>query len=153
MPLIKYSQYLIFANGSPAAEVSLPVMRLGGNVLTPTFTSKAGTTPLANPVLTDSDGLLTFYAAPGAYVTDVSGHLFHYAVDDAETDDAWPGTFIHTQASPATVWTIEHHFGVEPDVTVLVDAQDSRGDVAHSDSETTTITFGAPTTGTAYLRG
>ena len=153
MPLIKYMQFLTFPDGNPVDTLPYPVMRLGGNALTPTFTDKAGTTPLANPVTTNAVGLLTFYAAPGAYVTDVSGHLFHYAVDDDETDVAWPGVFIYTQASPASVWTIEHHFGVEPSATVLVSAQDSQGDVSHPDSETTTITFGAPVTGTAYLRG
>jgi hypothetical protein len=153
MPLIKYTQFLTFPDGNPVDTMPYPVMRLGGNVLTPTYVDKAGTTPLVNPVLTDSDGMLTFYAAPGAYVTDVSGRLFQYVVDDDETDAAWPGTFIHTQASPATVWTIGHHFGIEPTVTVLVDAQDSQGDVSHPDDETTTITFGAPITGTAYLRG
>ena len=88
MPLIKYSQFLTFPDGNPVDTLPYPVMRLGGNVLIPTFTDKAGTTPLANPVLTDAEGLLTFYAAPGAYVTDVSGRLFQYVVDDDETDVA-----------------------------------------------------------------
>lgn len=152
MPLIQYSQYLTYPDGSPAAEASFPVKLLGGNVLTPTFTSKAGTTPLTNPVLTDGDGLLTFFAAPGAFVTDIAGTLFHYAVDDSEEDEAWPGTFIHTQGSASSTWTVEHHFGVEPSVTVLVEGQTLDGDVTHPDDETTVITFGASVAGVALLR-
>lgn len=152
MPLIKYFQYLTLPDGSPAADMDFPVQLLGGNVLVPVFTSKAGTTPLSNPVTTDGDGLLEFFAAPGAFYTDIGGIQFHYLVDETEGDDAWPGTFIHTQTTPATVWTIEHHFGVEPEVTVLVAAAATVGEVSHPDSETTTITFGTPTTGTALLR-
>lgn len=152
MPLIKYSQYLTYPDGTPAAETAFPVMLLGGNILVPVFSDKAGTVPLANPVATDTNGLLTFYAAPGAFVTDIAGTLFQYPVDDAEEDPAWPGTFVHTQASAASVWTIEHHFGVHPHVTVLVSAAVTQGDVTHPDDETTVITFGAPVTGTALLR-
>ncbi len=153
MPLIKYGQYLTYPDGSPAADASFPVQLLGGNVLIPTFTSKAGTTPLTNPVLTDGDGLLTFYAAPGAFFTDIAGTLFFYPVDATEADDAWPGTFIHEQTSASSTWTVNHHFGVEPSVTVLVSGQVADADVTHTNSETTVITFGAPTSGVAYLRG
>jgi hypothetical protein len=153
MPLIKYSQYLTYPDGSPAAEASFPVQLTGGNVLVPTFTSKAGTTPLANPVLTDGDGLLTFYAAPGSFFTDIAGTLFRYFVDQAEADDAWPGLYVHEQTASASVWTVHHHFGTAPAVTVLSGAgQEIPASVAHPDAETTTLTFETPTTGTAHLR-
>ena len=152
MPLIQYGQYLTYPDGSPAAEASFPVMLLGGNVLVPTFSDKAGTIPLANPVLTDTDGLLTFYAAPGAYLTDVAGTLFHYLVDVTEPDDAWPGTFVHEQLFLATVWTVEHHFGVEPSAEILIDGAHVEATVAHPNSETTTLTFSSPQSGTAYFR-
>lgn len=152
MPLIKYGQYLTYPDGSPAAEASFPVQLLGGNILVPVFSNKSGTTPLANPVLTDGDGLLIFYAAPGAFFTDIAGTLFMYPVDDAEEDDAWPGTFIHTQSTPAQVWTVAHHFGVEPHVQVVATGDAVDTEVSHDDSETTVITFGTPATGVAYLR-
>lgn len=152
MALIKYFQYLTYPGGDPAADISLPVYWVGGNVLVPTFTSKAGTTPLANPVLTDNNGLLTFYAAPGSYFTDVSGILFQYVVDPDETDPAWPGTFVHVQASPSFTWTVNHHFGVQPSVDVIVDGAEAKAEVSHPDTGTTVITFGASTAGTAYLR-
>ena len=152
MPLIKYSQFLTYPDGTPAAEASFPVMLLGGNVLVPVFSDKAGTVPLANPVLTDTDGMLTFYAAPGNFHTDIAGTLFHYPVDVTEPDNAWPDLFIHEQTSAASVWTVDHHFGVEPSVTVVVNGQVIQASVAHPDEETTTITFGAPATGIAHLR-
>lgn len=152
MPLIRYSQYLTYPDGNPAAEASFPVQLSGGNVLVPTFTSKAGTTPLTNPVLTDVDGLSTFYAAPGAYYTDIAGTLFHFAVDDTEADEAWPGTFIHEQTSASSTWTVAHHFGVAPAVDVVVGGASVSATVTHTDDETTVITFGSPTTGTVYLR-
>jgi hypothetical protein len=152
MPLIKYSQYLTYPDGSPAAEADFPVQLLGGNVLVPTFTSKAGTTPLANPVMTDVDGLLSFYAAPGAFYTDIAGTVFLYPVDGAETDDAWPGTFIHVQSSSSSTWTVNHHFGVEPHVEVVLSGTVANATVSHPSAEQTVITFGASTTGTAYLR-
>jgi hypothetical protein len=151
MPLIKYGQYLTYPDGSPVSEQSYPVRLAGGNVLVPVFADKAGT-PLENPVLTDGDGLLTFHAAPGHYVTDVAGTLFHHAVDDAEQDDAWPDTFVHAQVSAASVWTVNHRFGIEPDVTVLIAGQQSAGTVTHPTTEQTVITFGSPVSGTALLR-
>lgn len=152
MPLVKYAQYLTYADGAPAANSAFPVRILGGNVLVPLFSDKAGTVPLANPVPTDGDGLATFYAAPGTYGTDISGNRFHYDVDPAEPDDAWPGTFVHEQPVAATVWTAAHHFGVEPAVTVLVDGQVAEAAVTHPDTHTTTLTFSQPVAGTAYLR-
>lgn len=152
MPLIHYGQYLTYADGTPAADIAVQVRLLGGNVLVPLFSDKAGTTPLTNPVMTDVDGLATFFAAPGEYATDISGNVFHYDVDASETDEAWPGTYVHDQGVAASVWTVEHHFGAPPSVTVLVAGQVTEADVTHPDPETTVIDFGAPTVGVALLR-
>src|SRR6187200_3282990 len=70
MPLIHYRQFLTYPDGNPAANTLFPLMLSGGNVLVPTFVDKAGTIPLPNPVLTGVDGLIDFYAAPGAYAVD-----------------------------------------------------------------------------------
>jgi hypothetical protein len=153
MPLIRYSQYIAYPDGSPAAEIEVPVLLLGGNQLVPLFTSKAGTTPVSNPVTTDQDGLVSVYAAPGTLAVELAGQFFHFPVDPEETDPAWPGTFIHTQASASTQWTVAHHFGVQPSVTVLVSGVvTTPSSVSHTDDETTVITFGSSTSGTAYLR-
>ena len=61
-------------------------------------------------------------------------------------------TFTHTQAVPASVWTITHNLGRRPSVTVV----DSAGSVVICDPTYTSddqvvITFAAPFSGHAYL--
>lgn len=152
MPLIQYEQYVTYPDGSPAAGREQLIVLLGGNVAVPLFADKAGTTPLSNPITTDGDGLAVFHAAPGSFFTELGGNAFHFVVSATEEDDAWPGVFVHEQSTPAQVWTVNHHIGAPPAVTVLVEGQVTEGDVTHPNSETTTITFGVPTSGTALLR-
>lgn len=152
MPLIRYSQYITYPDGSPAASIPLAVWLLGGNVPIPLFADKAGTVPLANPTMTDGDGLISVFAAPGPLTAELAGQVFPFLVDATETDEAWPGTFVHTQAVAATVWTVEHHFGIQPTVENLVLSEPTEAQVSHPDDETTVITFAVPTAGTAHLR-
>lgn len=152
MPLVQYESYITFPDGHPAGDREQMICLLGGNVGVPIFADKAGLTPMANPLTTDADGLARFYAAPGAFYTELSSEVFHFTVTADEPDDAWPGVFVHEQSTPATVWTVEHHMGLPPAVTVVQAGAEVQGDVAHPDDETTTITFGAPVAGTAYLR-
>ena len=152
MPLIKYTRYISYPTGNPAANTPVAVWLLGGNVLVPLFADKAGTIPLANPVTTDQDGLVSVYAAPGPLTVELAGQVFALLVDAGETDDAWPGVFVHEQDTPASVWTVEHHFGVEPTVDSLVSSLSTAAEVSHPDTETTVITFAAPTSGVAHLR-
>lgn len=59
-------------------------------------------------------------------------------------------SYLHTQASAATVWTIAHNLGVRPTVTVLsVGGLLMLGDVLHLDANTLTITFAVAVAGTA----
>ena len=152
MPLIHYTQYVFYPGGNPAANIELPVYLAGGNVAVPLRADKAGTTPLANPVMTDSDGRVTFYAPPGDYTVWLAGTVWLMLPDETETDPAWPGTFVHTQTVPATVWNVAHYFGIEPAVDVVTDDAEIQGEVSHPDDEHTVITFGAPITGVARLR-
>jgi hypothetical protein len=152
MPLISYECYVTYPNGNPAANREQLICLLGGNIGVPLFTDKAGTVPLANPVTTDGDGLATFFAAPGSFITELAGDIFHFLVSASEPDDAWPGVFIHEQTAPAAVWTVEHHIGAVPAVELVIAGARVEATVEHPDSETTIITFSAPQTGTAYLR-
>lgn len=152
MPLIKYATYVFLPNGNPAANVPCPVYLAGGNILVPLRADKAGTTPLSQPPVADGDGLLTFYAPPGDYTTWIAGTPVLLVVADDETDPSWPGLFIHDQSTPQATWTVDHYFGVEPSVSCLVAGQHIEADVTHPDTETTVITFAAPTVGVAYLR-
>ena len=152
MPLIHYSQYVFYPGGGPAAFVDLEVMLTGGNIAVPLLADKAGTVPLPNPVTTDADGLVTFYAPPGDYSVWLAGTVWPLLVDDTETDAAWPGLFVHTQSTPATVWTVDHWFGVEPTVSLMVGGQEAEASVTHPSSTQTVITFSQAVSGTAHLR-
>lgn len=66
--------------------------------------------------------------------------------------DLTTNTYIFTQTSPSTTWSIVHNLGRNPSVTVI----DSGGteiitDVQYVDANNLQITFGAPTSGKAYL--
>ena len=152
MPLIKYQRYITYPDGNPASNRLQQIELLGGNIAVPLFSDKAATLPLSNPVMTDADGLAQFYAAPGSFTTELAGEVFLFLVDPAEPDDAWPGVFVHTQLVAASVWTIDHHIGAPPAVTVLVAGQVVEGDVTHPSAEQSVVTFGVPTAGTALLR-
>lgn len=152
MPLIHYQRYITYPDGHAAANVTLPVWLLGGNILVPLFADKAGTTQVSNPAETDGDGLISVYAAPGVLMTELASQIFLFLVDPAEPDDAWPGTFVHEQDTPAAVWTVEHHFGVEPSVDIVIGGAPVEATVDHPDSSTTTLTFSSAQSGTAYLR-
>lgn len=152
MPLIKYAAYIYLPGGNPAANMLFPIRITGGNVLVPLRADKAGVSPLSNPLSTDEEGLLEFYAAPGTFCVELAGEMTHIMPAEDETDAAWPGTFIHDQSTPQATWTVNHYFGVEPSVSCLVAGQHTEVDVMHPDAETTVITFAAPTVGVAYLR-
>lgn len=60
--------------------------------------------------------------------------------------------YLHTQATPAAVWTVPHNLGIYPSVTVI----DSAGsqviaDVSYPSLNTVTITFSAALSGRAAL--
>jgi hypothetical protein len=64
-----------------------------------------------------------------------------------------PGqTFVFTQPTAATVWTITHNLGVFPAVVVADSAGTLiEGDVVYTDNNTVTLTFSAAFSGDAYL--
>jgi len=152
MPLIHYTQYVYYPGGGPAADVELTVYIAGGNVAVPLRADKAGTTPLANPVTTDGDGLVSFYAPPGDYTVWLAGTVSFMLPDATETDSAWPGLFVHEQSTPATVWTVNHFFGVQPAVSLMVGGQEAEASVSHPSATQTVITFSQAVSGTAHLR-
>jgi hypothetical protein len=116
------------------------------------YQDAAGTIPAANPMIGDGVGSIRFYAAPSLYVAELAGTLTRIPVDPSVMSPVWPNLYIHTQAVPATVWTVKHHFGVIPQANVVASGDDIEAAVSHLDAETTVITFGASSTGTAYLR-
>lgn len=152
MALVLYSTTLFYPGGDQAAGVSVVVWHHASNQAALLFTDDTGTTPAANPVTTNSEGMLSFYSAPGTYAVLLAGNMFDVPVDPSITDPVFPGLWVHVQTVPATVWTVEHHFGVRPHVDLIISDDDAEAAVHHVDDETTTITFGSAITGTAHLR-
>lgn len=153
MALALYSRYLYYPGGGQAAGRDVPVFLTGSNVEAMLFADREGTTPAPNPAVTDADGLLSFYAAPGMYSVPFAGESYLVEVDPAEPSQVHPGLFVHEQETPATTWTIAHHFGIEPRVDVMVNkASTVPAAVTHPDTQTTVVTFASPTAGTAHLR-
>lgn len=61
-------------------------------------------------------------------------------------------TYIHTQGSAATVWTIAHNLGFKPTVTAMTaGGMEMAGEVQHLSVNTLTITFTLAVSGTARL--
>jgi hypothetical protein len=160
MALVQYTTYLFYPSGGPVADRAVPVTVAGSNFTPPLYADRTGTTPKEGVVITaavggdrtDADGKLSFFAAPGHYTTEIAGEIFTIPLDPAELAPAIPGLYVHEQATPATVWNVMHGFGTEPDVTVVSSGLVVAATVAHPDKQNTTITFGAPTSGTANLR-
>ena len=152
MVLALYSQYISYPSGTPAGNVQVNVHTAGGNVLIPLFFDQAGTVPQPNPATTDGDGLLTFYAAPGDFYAEFFGELFQIRVDTVHTNPVHSGVYVHTQVSAQTVWTINHHIGIQPQVSVIVGGDETSVEVTHPSTEQTVITFAAPASGVAHLR-
>jgi len=143
---------MYFPDGSPAADYTTAVRSRASNQLTLLFTDDTGETPADNPITTDEFGTGSFWAAPGDYVSVIAGTVFEYQIEPSFTGPVWPGLWVHTQSVPSVVWTIAHQFGVPPSVEVVFLGQETEADVTHQSVTGTTITFGAPVTGTAYLR-
>lgn len=150
--MVLYTAALLFPGGTPAANYPVTVKHRASNREALLLTDATGTTQADNPTMTDDFGQATFWAAPGYYVTDLAGEIFEYQVDPSITDPVWPDLWVHTQSTPASVWQIAHHFGIRPHVEVMVEDEVVHEVVQHPDDEHTTITFGAPFTGVAYLR-
>jgi hypothetical protein len=60
--------------------------------------------------------------------------------------------YVHTQASPATTWTINHNLGFRPSVELLDSgSQEIDGDIAHPTINQTVVTLNPATAGLARL--
>ena len=60
--------------------------------------------------------------------------------------------YVHTQAVPAAVWTINHNLGGQPTAVVLDSAgTQCEGTFSYPSINQMVITFNSPFTGTAYV--
>lgn len=150
--LVPYVAYLYFPGGGLATDYPVTTRVIGSNQPAPIFSDAAGVNPLPNPLVTAPDGLLAFYAAPGVYEARLGHEAHPINIDPSYSEPVWPGVYVHEQPAPAAVWTIDHCFGIEPEVQVIADQLETEAEVAHPTPLRTVITFGAPMAGTAHLR-
>jgi hypothetical protein len=69
-----------------------------------------------------------------------------------EPGGAGGASYVHTQASPATTWTINHNLGFRPSVELLDSgSQEIDGDISHPSVNQTLITLNPATAGLARL--
>lgn len=150
--LTPYRQMVFFPGGNPAAFAQIGIVLEGSNVAPQVFADAAATTPLPLPLTADGMGTIAFYAAPGCYLAALSGTRTRVGVDPVHTSPVFPDVYVHTQAAPALVWTIDHHMGIEPATTILLGAEQVEARIDHPDSDQTVITFSQPAAGVAQLR-
>jgi hypothetical protein len=75
-----------------------------------------------------------------------------YDTDAASTTGIGPYAYVHNQASPATVWTINHPLSFIPNIAIVDSAGDQvEGEVRYVDADTVQLTFTAAFSGIAYL--
>lgn len=60
-------------------------------------------------------------------------------------------SYVHTQGSASTTWTVVHDLGKFPSVSVIAGGSLVYADVAHIDANNLVITFSAATSGVAYM--
>lgn len=89
-------------------------------------------------------------------VEETNAHVNDAARDDhtqyLKTADVAPSTYRHVQSIPLATWTIVHHLGFRPNLTVMDSAGNVvEGNIVHLDSNQLTVTFSAPFGGEASL--
>lgn len=133
----------------------------------------------ANPVL--SDGEIGFESNTGKFKigdgTTVWASLYYFktaadmALDDmSEVSIVSPSvnqnlvyngslwvnratTFVHTQSSASSTWTVTHSLGYYPGGVSVVDSAENvvQGDIIHTSSDVLTINFSSAFSGKAYI--
>lgn len=134
---------LSFPSGAPAALFPVDIFLPDTTTPAPLFTDETGSVPFAGPLTSDGNANLTFFAAPGPYDLAVNGgvlRVFAKVVSAAASGGA--GSFVHDQATPAAVWTVNHNLGYHPFAWVTeVDGSVSLTDVQHTSNNQLVATF------------
>lgn len=99
------------------------------------------------PVVQPADPASLVSAAAGnSMVLGADGKL--YVPTGGVTDRSQ----VHTQATAAAIWNVDHGMGKFPAVEIFDSAGDEvEGDIRHIDSNSLRIVFSAPFSGVAYL--
>lgn len=80
MALAEYHEKFWYPDGTLSVDSTASVFPLRDNTFTQLYTDETGTTPLPNPLTTDEDGFLTFWAEEGEYWIHIDSMAFRVAV-------------------------------------------------------------------------
>lgn len=58
---------------------------------------------------------------------------------------------VHVQSNPSHIWLVNHSFGREPNVVVVIDSQSVIADITYPDLTTVMVSFGEVQTGKVVL--
>jgi hypothetical protein len=93
MAIYQYSRQFWFPDGVLSANVPARIFPLNSNALATIYTDATGSTLAANPVITDINGTVSFYAQEGEYWIHIDSEAFRVSVGSPDVD------LFETQAS------------------------------------------------------
>lgn len=86
MAIYQYSRQFWFPDGVLAANVPARVFPLNSNALATLYTDATGLTQAANPVITDINGTVSFFAQEGEYWIHIDAEAFRVSVGSPDMD-------------------------------------------------------------------
>lgn len=148
---------LEYSTGGPIANQLISVRLRGSLELAELFSDASEMAGAVNPVMTDGDGQLVFFAAAGYYDLVFGGHVFPITVG-TPGDTGGRDTLTFVQSSPVTPWVINWgaQLRTKPVAVKLVESTGDPMEAAwyyHPSVEGIIIVdFDAPTSGVAEVR-
>lgn len=153
MARVQYtSEAYTFSSGGVAAGIPVQVVRAGTRIPAQLYSAEGA--QLRNPLATDSAGQVSFWIEPGSYDLLANGVRTPFLIAGEPGEGGGSGgRLIHHQLTPSSLWNIPHALGFMPAVDVIRDdGVRVFSGVEHTGNTLVTLSFGDPTSGTAYLR-
>jgi hypothetical protein len=142
---------LEYTTGGPIANQLVSVRLRGSLQLAELFSDETEVAGAANPVMTDADGVLVFFAAAGYY--DLVFHDVEVPIVVGSPGGGEARAKTHIQSVAVTPWVITHGLSFQPAGVQIIESTGDPivGAVDYPSPGLVRITFDAPTSGVAYL--